>query len=190
MTDSGAGEVTRLLNDWSNGDQAAFDQVLPLVYHELRKIAKRYMRRQDADHTLQSTAVVHEAYLKLMGGTERDWSSRSHFFAVAAKAMRQVLMDHARSSLAAKRGGNIQLVELDEALAVSGGKHRDLVTLDEALTALAELDPRKGRVVELRYFAGLNIEDIAKVLEISPKTVERDWIFAKAYLKGEIERAR
>jgi len=189
MTTS-SGEITRLLNHWGNGDAAAFDQLLPVVYRELRKIAKRHMRNENPDHTLQSTAVVHEAYLKLVGDANRDWSSRSHFFAVAAKAMRQVLVDHARSSLAQKRGGQVRVVALEEALAVSGGKERDLVALDEALTALAGLDPRKGEVVELRYFAGLSIEETAAALNVSPKTVTRDWDFAKAFLKREIERCR
>src|SRR5215472_11200062 len=124
MTDA-SGDVTRLLNQWSGGDPTALDQLLPLVYCELRKIAKRYMRREKVNHTLQSTAVVHEAYLKLMGDADRDWSSRAHFFAVAAKAMRQVLVDHARSSLTEKRGGQLRMVKLEEGLAIAGGKERD-----------------------------------------------------------------
>src|SRR5262252_5108024 len=133
MTTS-SGDVTLLLNLRGSGAAAALDQLFPVVYRELRKIAKRHMRHENPDHTLQSTAVVHEAYLKLVGDADRDWSSRSHFFAVAAQAMRQVLVDHARSSLAQKRGGQVRVVELEEALAVTGGKERDLVALDEALT--------------------------------------------------------
>jgi RNA polymerase sigma factor (TIGR02999 family) len=186
MTPS-AGDVTRLLNQWAHGDPAAFDQLLPLVYRELRKIAKRYMHDENG-HTLQSTALVHEAYLKLVDDAERGWGSRAHFFAVAAKAMRQVVVDHARSSLSKKRGGHIERVDLEKALAVSAGKHRDLLVLNDALMALAALDPRKGQIVELRYFAGLSTEETAQALNISPKTVTRDWALAKAFLKREIQR--
>ena len=146
------------------------------------------MRSQDAGHTLQSTAVVNEAYLKLVGDAERKWSGRDHFFGVAAKAMRQVLVDHARGRLAAKRGGQVQFVELDEKLVIGPARDRGLVALDEALTNLAALDPRKSAVVELRYFAGLSVEEIAAVMNVSPRTVARDWEFAKAFLKQEVGR--
>jgi RNA polymerase sigma factor (TIGR02999 family) len=187
MTPAGQ-DVTRLLHQWGAGDPGALDQLVPLVYRELRKMAKRYMRQQDPNHTLQSTAIVHEAYVKLLGGGERDWENRSHFFAVAAKAMRQVLVDHARSRLSVKRGGQMRRVELEEGAAMCSGREREIVALDEALTALAAVDPRKGEVVELRYFSGLSVEETAKVLNVSPKTVARDWDFAKAFLQREIKR--
>ncbi|HTS75760.1 MAG TPA: sigma-70 family RNA polymerase sigma factor [Bryobacteraceae bacterium] len=193
MTDSGdslsAGNVvTQLLAQWGKGDQAALDQLLPLVYRELHKIAKHYMNQQGAGHTLQTTAVIHEAYLKLAAGADQDWHSRAHFFGVAAKAMRHVLVDHARSRKAAKRGGEIQVVEIDEGLAVVGGPAQEIVALDDALQTLAASYPRQAEVVELRYFGGLSVEDTAKTLNVSPETVARDWKFAKSFLRREIRR--
>jgi RNA polymerase sigma factor (TIGR02999 family) len=182
--------VTGLLIEWGRGDRAALDQLLPLVYRELHKIAKLYMGRQNAEHTLQTTAVVHEAYLKLVGRAERDWENRAHFFGVAAKAMRHVLVDHARKRGAGKRGGEVQMLPIDEGLAVVGGTAREMIALDEALTSLSASHPRQAEVVELRYFGGLSVEDVARTLKISPETVARDWRFAKSFLKREMIRER
>jgi RNA polymerase sigma-70 factor (ECF subfamily) len=181
-------EVTQLLNQWGAGDPSALDRLLPLVYRELHKMAKRYMRRQDSQHTLQTTAVINEAYLKMAGGAEQNWESRAHFFGVAAKAMRHVLVDHARSGRSAKRGGDVAAVTLDECVAVTGLRPAELVALDDALSGLAQRHPRKGRVVELRYFGGLSVEETANVLNISAETVARDWRFARAFLRRELTR--
>jgi RNA polymerase sigma-70 factor (ECF subfamily) len=180
-------EVTGLLHRLAQGDRAALDQLIPLVYKELHKIAKRYMAHQNPDHTLQTTAVVHEAYLKLAGGTEQDWENRAQFFAVAAKAMRHVLVDHARTRGAAKRGGNVRIVSLEEGMAISRGTAAEIVALDDALTVLTKLDGRKGQVVELRYFGGLSVEDTARMLQVSPETVARDWRFARSFLQREMK---
>lgn len=179
--------VTHLLNRWGKGDRAALDQLLPLVYRELHKMAKRYMAQQNPNHTLQTTAVIHEAYLKLAGGAESDWENRAHFFGVAAKAMRHVLVDHARSRQAAKRGGEFQVVPLEEELAVVGGPAEEIVALDEALKTLAASYPRQAQVVELRYFGGLSVEDTARMLHVSVETVARDWKFSKSFLRREIQ---
>jgi RNA polymerase sigma factor (TIGR02999 family) len=179
-------EVSQLLLQWGQGDKAALTRLMPLVYGELHKMAKHYMAREDAGHTLQTTAIIHEAYLKLAAGAEHDWQSQAHFFGVAAKAMRHVLVDHARTRLSAKRGGAMQAMTLDEGIAVATGQERGLVALDEALTTLAKLHPRKGQVVELRYFAGFCVDEAAKILNVSPETVARDWHFAKAFLQREI----
>jgi RNA polymerase sigma factor (TIGR02999 family) len=179
-------DLTQLLLQLGKGDAAAFDRLMPLVYRELHKMAKRYMAQQNAGHTLQTTAVIHEAYLKLAAGAEHDWESQAHFFGVAAKAMRHVLMDHARARLSAKRGADIREVTLDEGIAIASGQERGLIALDDALVTLAQLHPRKGQVVELRYFAGLSVEETAKILKVSPETVARDWHFAKAFLKREM----
>lgn len=180
--------VTQLLIQWGKGDRAALDQLLPLVYRELHKIAKRYMAQQNPNHTLQTTAVIHEAYLKLAGGSEHDWENRAHFFGVAAKAMRHVLVDHARNRRAAKRGGEVQVMPLEEELAVVGGPAQEIIALDDALQALAASYPRQAEVVELRYFGGLSVEDAARTLKVSPETVARDWRFAKSFLKREAKR--
>ena len=179
-------EVTQLLHQWGAGDRNALDRLLPLVYRELHKIAKRSVRRQDSQHTLQTTAVIHEAYLKLACGAERNWESRAHFLGVAAKAMRHVLVDHARSGRSAKRGGEALAVTFDESMAVAGLRPAELIALDDALSALAKRHPRKGQVVELRYFAGLSVEETAVVLAISAETVARDWRFARAFLQREL----
>jgi RNA polymerase sigma-70 factor (ECF subfamily) len=181
-------EVTELLHQWGGGDPSALDRLLPLVYRELHKMAKRYMRRQDSQHTLQTTAVINEAYLKLAGGAEQNWESRAHFFGVAAKAMRHVLVDHARAGQSAKRGGDMAAVTLDEGMAVAALRPAELVALDDALCGLAELHPRKGQVVEMRYFGGLSVEETAAILNISGETVARDWRFAKAFLERELTR--
>jgi RNA polymerase sigma factor (TIGR02999 family) len=187
MTTS-AQEVTELLNQWAGGDEAAGEKVLPLVYGELRRIAKRSMKRRGPSHTLQTTAVVHEAYLRLLGDRGKQWENRTHFFGVAAKAMRQILVDYARASCAAKRGGQQRAVALDGALVVSDERMPELVALDDALTALAELHARQSQVVELRFFGGWSVEETAEALRVSPETVARDWRSAKAWLNRELER--
>lgn len=179
-------EITQLLVEWSNGDQVALDKLMPLVYGELRQMARRYMSRQAPGHTLQTTALIHEAFLKLINQSEKQWQNRAHFFGVAAQAMRAILVDYARSRQYAKRGGGAQAVELDEAATVSGERAAELVALDDALKALAQVDPRKSRVVEMRYFGGLSVEETAEVLKVSPDTVMRDWRLAKTWLRREL----
>jgi RNA polymerase sigma-70 factor, ECF subfamily len=181
-------EVTRLLAAWSDGDAAARDTLLPLVYDELRRLASYYMRGQPDNHTLQTTALIHEAYLKLAAQPDKQWQNRMHFFAVAAQAMRHVLVDYARSRDAIKHGGQAQLVALEEAAVVSAERAAEVVALDEALTALASVDLRKSQVVELRYFGGLSVEETAEVLQVSPETVKRDWRLAKLWLMRELNR--
>jgi len=188
MTAPSEKEVTRLLVAWSNGDQAALEQLTPLVYSELHRLAHRYLGRERRGHTLQTTALVHEAYLRLIDQKEVRWQNRAHFFAIAAQMMRRILVDYARSRNVAKRGGNARQVSLDEAMEVSDERAADVMALDEALTALAELDQRKGRIIELRFFGGLSIEETAEVLGVSPGTVMRDWTFAKAWLQREINK--
>jgi len=183
------GEITVLLQAWGGGDRAALERLLPLVYGELRRVAGRAMRRERPDHSLQSTALIHEAYLKLLGGSTPRWESRAHFYAIAAKLMRQVLVDHARTRRRRKRGGSAVRVTLDEGLVVSPKPDADLVALDDALDALAEVDARKARVVELRFFGGLGVEETAHVLGVSPQTVMRDWRLAKVWLYRELRRA-
>jgi RNA polymerase sigma factor (TIGR02999 family) len=187
MTPS-AREVTELLNQWAGGDNAAGEKVLPLVYGELRRIAKRSLKRGGSSQTLQTTAVVHEAYLRLVGDRARQWENRTHFFGVAAKAMRQILVDYARASSAAKRGGEQKAIALDDSLVVSDERMPQVVALDDALTALAELHPRQSQVVELRFFGGWSVEETAETLGVSPETVARDWRAAKAWLYRELER--
>jgi RNA polymerase sigma factor (TIGR02999 family) len=182
-------EVTQLLIDWSNGDQAALDKLMPLVYDELRRMAKRYMARQSPGHTLQTTALINDAFIKLVGQQEKHWQSRAHFFGVAAQAMRSILVDYARSRQSEKRGGGAQQVSLDEALTVSEERASELVALDEALKELARVDPRKCHVVELRYFGGLSVEETAEVLKVSAVTVMRDWSMAKSWLHRELSKS-
>jgi RNA polymerase sigma factor (TIGR02999 family) len=179
-------EITRLLRDWHDGDQAALDQLMPLVYDELRRLARNYMRRQSPGQTLQTTALINEAYLRLVNLPDIDWQSRAHFYAVAAQAMRYLLIERARSKRYAKRGGGAQQVSLDEAAMVSAGRSEELLALDEALTRLAALDPRQNRIVELRYFGGLTVEETAEVLGVSPVTVMREWAKAKGWLYREL----
>ena len=181
-------EVTRLLSRWGRGDKEALDALTPLVYDELRRLAKIYLRRERADHTLEGTALVHEAYLRLIDQRQTEWRSRNQFFALAAELIRRILVDHARARVAAKRGGGNVKLSLDEALAPSDEKGLDLVALDDALRALAKTDGQQSRIVELRYFGGLSIEETADVLGISPATVKRDWTMAKAFLKREMLR--
>ena len=179
-------EVTQLLADWSRGDDAALAKLTPLVYEELRRIAHHHMAGQRPDHTLQTTALVNEAYLRLADQTNPNWQTRAHFFAVAARAMRQILVNYAKSYRSQKRGGGALKIELDETALVSPAESTAIVDLHEALKRLATLDPRKGEVVELKYFGGLNYDEIAEVLKISPVTVRRDWEFAKAWLYTEL----
>ena len=182
MVTLSADNLTSLLRDWREGDQSALDKLTPLVYDELRRIAHRYVRRERDEHTLQTTALVNEAYLRLAGAKQINWENRAHFFAVTAQVMRHVMVDYARRRLYAKRGGQRQQVPLEEAAAMSEQRADALISLDEALQDLAKLDSRKARVVELRYFGGLSLEETAEVLEISLMTVRRDWRAAKAWL--------
>ena len=183
-------EVTRLLKAWGSGNTAALDQLMPIVYNELRAVAAHYLRRERPDHTLQPTALVNEAYLRLIDQKQVEWQNRAHFVGVAAQMMRRILVDHAKGTHRAKRGGGARKVALDEAMAFSAERAEDLVELDAALTALAAFDERKSRVVELRYFGGLSVEETAEVLKISEVTVARDWKLAKAWLYTYIEDNR
>ena len=179
--------VTQLLADWSRGEDSALSELTPLVYGELRRLAHHYMGGQRPDHTLQATALVNEAYLRLADQTRPNFTNRSHFFAVAAQAMRQILVNHAKASQSQKRGGGALKVELDEAALISPEQTTEILDLNEALERLATLDPRKAHVVELKYFGGLNHEEIAEVMKISTVTVRRDWTFAKAWLHNELQ---
>jgi RNA polymerase sigma-70 factor, ECF subfamily len=178
--------VTQLLAEWSRGDNAALAELTPLVYEELQRLAHHFMEGQRRDHTLQTTALVNEAYLRLADQTNPRWQNRAHFFAVAARAMRQILVDYARSDRAQKRGGGALKVDLDEAAIVSPEQSKEIVDLHEALERLVTLDSRKGQVVELKYFGGLNYDEIADVLKISRVTVRREWEFAKVWLYTEL----
>ena len=188
MTIPSADDVTPLLQAASLGSREAVDQLLPLVYDELRGLAADYLHRERTDHTLQATAIVHEAYLRLVNQQSVGWKDRSQFFAVAAKVMRRILVDHARAHRAAKRGGGKKKTEFDDAFALFQQRAGDLLGLDEALKRLATVDERKSRVVELRFFGGLTVEETSRVLDVPLRTVERDWTFAKAWLRGELEK--
>ncbi len=190
MTRPAPEEVSQLLLDWSNGDQAALDKVMPVVYQELRRLAHHYMRKERAGHTLQTTALVNEAYLRLADYKKMRWQSRAHFFAVAAQVMRRILVDKARSKKFAKRGGGAHQISLDETAIVSAGRSAEVIAVDEALTDLESWDPRKGRIVELRFFGGLSIEETAEVLKVSPTTVQREWRSAKAWLHRAISEGK
>src|ERR1700733_4597180 len=179
---------TSLLSEVTKGDQQSASKLIPLVYDELRRLAGRYMRRERPDHTLQATALVHEAYLKLVEQRSVDWQSRAHFFGIAAQIMRRILIDHARGYLREKRGGGQEAVPLNEALVFSPEQSHELLKLDESLHRLTALDPRQGKIVELRFFGGLTVEETAEVLGISPKTVKRDWSVAKAWLHGDLKQ--
>lgn len=179
--------VTQLLVAWGDGDVAARDQLMPLVYEELRKLAHRYMGRERIDHTLQTSGLVNEAYLRLIDQSQVHWQNRSHFFGIAAQMMRRILVDYARSRGYAKRGGDARQVPLNEAAIVSKERAADVVALDDALKGLAEFDLRKSQIVELRFFGGLSIEETAEVLSVSPGTVMRDWTLAKAWLKRAMD---
>ena len=183
-------EVSRLLAEWNDGDRSALDRLLPFVEQELHQLAHRYLSRERAGHTLQTTALVNEAYLRLVGQRQACWQNRAHFFAIAAQIMRRILVNHARDRSAAKRGGGARQVSLDQAAVLSDERADELVALDEALDSLAKLDERKGRVVELRYFGGLSVEETAEALGIHPNTVTREWNQAKAFLHRELDKGR
>ncbi len=183
--------VTQLLVDWGNGDDQALEKLTPLVYQELKRLAARYLRRERREHTLQSTALVHEAWLRLIDQDHVHWQNRAQFFGIAAEMIRRILIDHARNRQAAKRGDGAIKLSLDDALAAPDRRDFDLVALDDALGDLCKLDPKQGKLVELRFFAGLSIEESAEVLGVSPATVKREWAAAKAWLYRELsDRAR
>ena len=179
-------EVTQLLIDWSGGDQAALEKLMPLVYEELHRLAHRYMGRERPGHTLQTSGLVNEAYLRLIDQSQVHWQNRAHFYGIAAQMMRRILVDYARNRHYAKRGGNNHQVSLNEALIVSEQRSAEVMALDDALKSLATIDERKSQIVELRFFAGLSIEETAEVLAVSPGTVMRDWTLAKAWLRREM----
>jgi len=181
-------EITKLLHAWAGGDEAALDRLTPAVYGELRAMARRYMRRESPDNSLQATALVHEAYLKLVDARVAEWQDRAHFFAIAARVMRRILVDAARARGAGKRGGAAVAVELNESLDGLPLRDHQMVRLDDALEALEQFDARKSRVVELRFFGGLSVEETAEVLKISPQSVMRDWKLARAWLMREMEQ--
>lgn len=183
-------EITEILQDWSDGNREALDELMPLVYQELHRQAARYLRRERQDHTLQTTALINEAYLKLIDQKTVRWQNRAHFFAIAAQAMRRILVDHARSKNREKRGGEFERVDIEDATLVAsgGGTSIDLIALDAALTKLAKMDTQKARIVELRYFSGLSVKETAEVMSVSTDTVERHWTMAKAWLLRELEQ--
>ena len=183
---SGSNDVTLLLRAWGDGSKEALDRLAPVVHRELHRIAGRLMAAQRPNHTLQATALVNEAYLRLVDAQQTNWKDRAHFFALCARAMRQILVDHARSRGSAKRGGGQVAIELEEGLAAGSSPEANLLELDDALNRLAELDPRKSQVIELRFFGGLSVEETAEVLKVSPLTVARDWTLAKAWLHREL----
>lgn len=189
MADQASEDVTALLSDSVNGDPTAASKLFPLLYDELRRLALSYMKRERSDHTLQPTALVHEAYIKLVQRGSLDWKGRAHFFGIAARVMRTVLIDHARAHLREKRGGGQSPIPMDEVFIFSPEKSHELVRLEQALERLTKIDPRQGKIVELRFFGGLTVEQTADLLEISPKTVKRDWSMAKAWLHGELKRS-
>jgi RNA polymerase sigma factor (TIGR02999 family) len=192
MSQSGSAKhtITRMLQEWNDGKREAINDLMPLVYDELHRQAKRYLRRERANHTLQTTALIHEAYLKLIGQRNVEWEGRTHFYAIAAQAMRRILVDHARTLKREKRGGDNVILPIDEALQIAGKEVKtiDLIALDEALTRLASRDERQARIVELRYFADLTLEETAEALGIARATVALDWNMAKAWLFRELNR--
>ncbi len=185
---SQSGQITQLLDRWNSGDASAREELIPLVYQELRQVARRSLAGQPPNHTLQSTALVHEAYLRFAGYDRAKWQNRTHFFAVAAHVMRQILVDHARRHRAAKRGGAHVTLALDEAVALPHQRDVDLVALDDALTELAALDAVQAQVVELRFFGGLTIDEVSKVLGVSAATIKREWATARSWLFAELQR--
>lgn len=186
MHPTSSGQVSKLLLSWGKGDQQAREALIPLVYDELRRLARRHLRRERPDHTLQSAALVNEAYLRLVRQEQPHWENRAHFFGVAAQLMRHILVDHARSRAAAKRGAGAPRISLDPEVALPQGREMEVVALDDALNQLALLDPQQSRVVELRFFGGLSIEETSVVLGISPATVKREWATARAWLQREM----
>ena len=188
MVDAPSHDVTRLLARWKDGDEAAFQQLVPIVHEELRRLARRQMAGERPGHTLQPTALVNEAYLRLVNLKQMQWQDRAHFFAMGARLMRRILVDFARSRGYQKRGGGAKQVSLDQALEVADGQPTDVVALNDALEALAAVDERKSRVVELRFFGGLSVEETAEVLNVSRETVKRDWTFAKMWLLRHLRK--
>ncbi len=189
MSEHPADGVTKLLIDLSNGDREAVDLLLPVIYDELRKLATNYLRRERPDHTLQPTALVHEAYMRLIDQTRVNWQNRAHFFGVAAQIMRRLLVDHARKHNAEKRGQDFQKLSLDENIDRAVERSAELIALDDALKALSVLDEQKARMVELRYFGGLSIEETADVMGVTPTTIKRHWRLARAWLYGEMQKS-
>ena len=187
MTGTSPQEVTRLLHAWACGDRAALNQLIPLVYDELHRLAHIYMARESPGHTLQSSALVNEAYLRLVDASQVEWKNRAHFYAISANLMRQILIEFARTRGSRKRGGNLHQVAFDEGLVPSLLRYRDLIALDDALNALAAIDPREAKVVELRFFGGLSADETAEVLKVSSKTVLREWAHAKVWLMRELQ---
>jgi RNA polymerase sigma-70 factor, ECF subfamily len=187
LDESAPGRTTRLLSQWRAGDPAAFDRLLPIVYEELRRLASGYMRSERPDHLLQTTALVHEAYLRLIDQADASYETRKQFFAVAAQIMRHVLVDYARARLRKKRGGGAAAVPLEDVAVISPERADEVVAVDSALEGLMAFDPRKGRIFELRHFGGLSVEEAAEVLQVSPATVARDWRMAKAWLRRAID---
>lgn len=188
MSDGETHEVTRLLSEWAKGDSGALEQLTPVVYRELHHLAASYLRRERASHTLQPTALVHEAYIKLVGQSNPDWQSRSHFYGIAARLMRQILVDHARQKKAHKRGGREIRLSLEEAASFRLERGPDILSLEDSLNELEKMDPRKCRAVELRYFGGLSMEEIANSLGVSLITVRRDLKMAEAWLHNQLQR--
>jgi len=182
--------ITALLQSWRDGDESAIERLVPLVYAELHRLARRYMSDEKPGHTLQTTALVNEAYLRLVNSSPGNWQGRTHFYAVCAKVMRRILVDWARSRHALKRGGDQRAVDFDEALEAATQPGTDLVALDDALKSLAAIDPRKGHVVEMRFFGGLSIKETAEILKVSEETVQRDWRLAKSWLRRELREER
>ncbi len=187
MVEDGSHQITLLLIDWSKGDKHALEQLMPLVYQELRQMARQYIKKQPAGHSFQATELIHETYLKLAAGQDQNWQNREHFFGVAAKAMRHILVDYAKSQNRKKRGGWQQRVTLTGEAMVTNPRSEEIIALDDALNQLGILDERKARVVEMKFFAGLKVKEIAKVLNISDETVKRDWSFAKTWLLRELD---
>ncbi len=187
-SESSASDATQVLAELAAGDQAAAQRLLPMIYDEFRALAARYLGRERAGHTLEPTALVHEAYMRLVDQSRVNWQGRTHFFAVGAQLMRRILVDHARHKHRVKRGGGRQRITLDEHVAISPQRDEDLLALDEALQKLAELDPRQAQVVELRFFGGLSVEEVATVLGVSKRTVEADWTMVRAWLRRELSR--
>jgi RNA polymerase sigma factor (TIGR02999 family) len=183
-------QITQLLQSWNQGDPGAIEKLVPLVYDELHRLAQRYMSDERPDHTLQTTELVNEAYLRLVHSDHASWDGRTHFFGVCAQVMRRILVDWARSRHALKRGGDVSSLDFDEALAATKQPGTDLVAIDDALSALAAFDPRKGQVVEMRFFGGLSVKETAEVLKVSPETVQRDWKLAKSWLRRELSRGQ
>lgn len=189
MEHSGSSQVTDLLTRWRSGERAALDSLMPLVYDELRKLASHYLRRERPGHTLQCTELVHEAFMRLVGQDPPQWQSRAHFYGVAARLMRQILVDHARKHGAAKRGGDAIKISLDKEVADKDSSGLDILALDSCLNRLAQLNPQHSQIVELRFFSGLSIEDTSEILGISPASVKRNWVTARAWLFREMNRS-